>query len=120
MRANEARAYDRGKNGVFAWLQLELKERRGKSFFTCEEAVMERLIERNIECKSVFSELFNGLQNYQWQNYLLVFVSTAGLWNPNSIAESRLIKKELIDLNKQIADLSGVLGILPPNVTLYS
>jgi len=103
MRANTVRANERGKNGVIAWLYLELEERH---LFECEEIVMKRLIDRGLECDFVFSELLNGLENYQWQQYLLVFVSTAGIWNPDAIVESRNIKKELIELNKRISGLS--------------
>lgn len=103
MRANTARADERGKHGIVSWLQIELQERRDTTIFVSEQSVINCLIHRELECKTAFSELINGLECFQWQAYLSVIISTAAIWNPEETNKLREIDKELCKLNESIA-----------------
>lgn len=110
MQANTVRADDRGQSGVLGWLRLELSDRKEKSIFRSEQQIIQRLIDRKLECKEAFDELVAKLECYQWQAYLLTLISTASIWNPSATSELREVKKKLLKLNESIADKADQLA----------
>ncbi|WP_256657875.1 hypothetical protein [Pseudomonas sp. 2FG] len=79
-----------------------------------ENAVIDRLLARNLELKQAYDELHEKLspQPPALRVFLGLLLSTAAFWNPEKIAKSRDQRSELADTNREIAQKAEELAQL--------
>lgn len=79
-----------------------------------EVVIIDRLLERSIEMKDVYRELFEKLSGHRasLKIFLGVVLNKAAFWNPDRMAEARDLRKELDSVNRQIASMAADLATL--------
>ncbi len=79
-----------------------------------ENAVADRLLGHSLELKDAYGELYEKLNPHPpaLKVFLDLLLSVSAFWNPEEIAQSRLERKELEGVNRQIAKTAEELAQL--------
>ena len=95
-------------------LREEKRYNREHHILPSESAVADRLLNRGIEMKPVYEELYGKLHTHPpaLLCFLGLVLSAAAFWNPEKIQEARTARDELANTNRQIARKAGELGTL--------
>ncbi len=105
---------------VITWLIEQKEDREQKNYLPSECVIIDRWLNRRLELKSTFEELFNKLAPLQWQTYLGVVFNTSAFWNPGEALKMREASKRLIEINERICKISKDLSNLMDERTKIS
>ncbi|MCP5214332.1 MAG: hypothetical protein H6995_04925 [Pseudomonadales bacterium] len=91
------------------------------SILPSENGVIDRLLNNKENMKYVYAELSKSLNEQQIEVFLSLVLSCAAFWNPKKAATYRTERKELFEVNRQIAKVAQQLvGLLERRDELHN
>ena len=87
-----------------------------------ENVVADRLLARGIELRDAYGELYEKLHPRPpaLKAFLDLLLSTAAFWSPEKMAQARVARDELADVNRQIARKADVIEVASEHNYLFN